>query len=85
MGESITVSISGEKREFVAEQMATGNYSNEADVVDKALALLQAREKIGTLRALIAEGDTDIAEGRVYHYETTEDFLKDITSEEFAD
>jgi hypothetical protein len=34
---------------------------------------------------LIAEGDADIAAGSIYEYETSDDFLSDITSKEFAD
>jgi antitoxin ParD1/3/4 len=81
----ITVSISGEEREFVAEQLAAGNYSDEADIVHAALSLLKVQQKLGTLRTLIAEGDADIAAGSIYEYETSDDFLSDITSKEFAD
>lgn len=83
--DTITVSISEEEREFVAEQLATGNYSDEADVVRAALSLLKVQQKVGTLRALIAEGDADVAAGRIHEYKTSDDFLRDITSKEFAD
>jgi putative addiction module CopG family antidote len=56
---TISISISGDKREFVAEELAIGGYANEAEVVNAGLALLEKRRKIETLKALIAEGDAD--------------------------
>ena len=82
---TISISVSEERRQFIAAEMATGHYADEADVVDVALGLLETRKKIGVLRTLIAEGDADIAAGLVHEYGTTEDLLKDIKSGEFDD
>jgi antitoxin ParD1/3/4 len=60
---AISVVISGEKREFIAEELVAGGYTDEADVVNAALSLLEKRRKIETLRALIAEGDADFERG----------------------
>lgn len=82
---TISVSISDERRKFIATELATGYYADEAGVVDAALGLLETRKKMHALRALIAEGDTDIAAGRVHEYETTEDLVKDVMSGKFDD
>ena len=74
----LSVAVSDYCREFIEEELATGTYADEAEVVDAALELLENRKKLGMLRVLIAEGDADIAAGRVYEYETTSDFLADI-------
>ncbi|MDB5526864.1 MAG: type toxin-antitoxin system ParD family antitoxin [Rhizobium sp.] len=59
----ISVPLSDEKREFIAERIASGDYADEAEVLDAALALLEKRQKIEILRALIAEGDDDFERG----------------------
>lgn len=59
----ISVPLSDEKREFIAERIAWGDYTDEAEVLDAALALLEKRQKIEILRALIAEGDDDFERG----------------------
>ena len=81
----ISIAVSDERREFIATELAKGNYSDEAGVVDAALELLETRRKVGVLRALIAEGDADIAAGRVYEHDTIEDFLRDIRDGEEDD
>jgi putative addiction module CopG family antidote len=82
---TISVSISDERRQFIAAELATGHYADEADVVDAALGLLETRRKICTLRTLIAEGDADIAAGRVHAYGTAEDLLQDNMSDNLDD
>ena len=74
----LSVAVSDGRREFIQEEVASGTYADEAEVVEAALELLENRKKLGILRALIAEGDADIAAGRVYRYESAAEFLADI-------
>jgi antitoxin ParD1/3/4 len=82
---AVTFSIPEEQHAFVQGQIAAGNFADETEVVAAGLAVLMREAKVRELRTLIAEGDADIAAGRVYEYETTEDFFKDIAREELAD
>jgi putative addiction module CopG family antidote len=77
----LSVAVSDQRREFIEEELAAGTYADEAEIVDAALELLESSKKLGVLRALIAEGDTDIAAGRVHRYDSAEDFLADIRRE----
>lgn len=62
----LSVSVSDERREFIAGELAAGTYADEAELVNAALELLENRKKIDLLRALIAEGDADFQAGRVH-------------------
>jgi antitoxin ParD1/3/4 len=73
-----SIAVSDHRSDFIDEELATGKYADAAEVVDAALNLLETRKKLGVLRALIAEGDADVAAGRVHEYATTEEFLADI-------
>lgn len=77
----LSVAVSDHRREFIEEELAAGTYANEAEVIDAALELLESSKKLAALRTLIAEGDADIAAGRVHRYASTEDFLADIRRE----
>jgi antitoxin ParD1/3/4 len=71
---------------IVDQQLATGHYRSADEVVRAGLQLLQASEPEGEaeleeLRRLIAEGDADIAAGRVYTYASAEEFMADIIAE----
>lgn len=52
-----SVAISDHHREFIDEELATGKYADEAEIVDAALALLEKSRRIGVLRASAYEGD----------------------------
>ncbi|MGV3551726.1 ribbon-helix-helix domain-containing protein [Rhizobium sp.] len=78
----LAVAISDSRREFIEEELASGDYASEAEIVDAALELLENRKKLAALRSLIAEGDADIAAGRVHRYDSTEAFLADIRRED---
>lgn len=69
----LSVAISDGRRGFIDEEVASGTYADEAEVVDAALELLENRKKLGILRALIAEGDADIAAGRVHAFGSAAD------------
>ncbi|WFR96347.1 type II toxin-antitoxin system ParD family antitoxin [Rhizobium tumorigenes] len=74
-----TIRLDSREQAFVDEQVETGAYQDADAVLREALALLRKRdEKVARLRGLIQEGIDDIENGRVYEYETAEEFLKDI-------
>jgi putative addiction module CopG family antidote len=66
---AVTVSIPDEREEFIAEQIAAGNYSDEKEMLLAGLAALERETKLRELRTLIAEGDADIAEGNVMSFD----------------
>ena len=70
---------------IVDQQLASGNFRSADEVVRAGLQLLQESEgdleDIEELRRLIAEGDADIAAGRVHRYASAEEFLADIIAE----
>lgn len=64
---------------FIESQIASGRFNNASEVVRAALRLLETEEaKLAKLRALIAEGDADIAAGRYFTYESADDLVRDI-------
>lgn len=63
MAKSVALGAHFEK--FVADQVARGRYNNESEVMRAGLRLLEEHElRLKELRALIDDGDRDIAEGR---------------------
>ena len=72
--------VIGERYEaFIDKQVASGRFNNASEVVRAALRLLEDEEaKLEELRALIAEGDADIAAGRVVEVDDIEAFTRDI-------
>jgi antitoxin ParD1/3/4 len=72
--------VIGERYEaFIDKQVASGRFNNASEVVRAALRLLEDEEaKLEELRALIAEGDADIAAGRVIEVDDIEAFTRDI-------
>lgn len=65
----LSVAVSDHRREFIEEELAAGTYADEAEIVDAALELLENKKKLAGLRTAIADGDADIAAGRVHRYE----------------
>jgi antitoxin ParD1/3/4 len=76
--------VIGERYEaFIDKQVASGRFNNASEVIRAALRLLEDEEaKLEELRALIAEGDADIAAGRVTHIESPEHLLELIRGRE---
>jgi len=67
---------------IVERQLAKGNYASPDEVVRAGLELLEEHEaELEELRRLIAEGDADIAAGRVHRYASAEEFMADIMAE----
>jgi putative addiction module CopG family antidote len=75
---TITVSISNEEDEFIAGQISAGNFSDENAIIKAGLAALERETKLRELRGLIAEGDADIAAGRVHAFDTSEDMMRAV-------
>jgi antitoxin ParD1/3/4 len=74
----------GPEADAIVEQLlAKGGYRSAEEVVRAGLQLLQVSEpeseaELEELRRLIAEGDADIAAGRVYSYASAEELTADI-------
>lgn len=64
---------------FIEAQIASGRFNNVSEVVRAGLRLLEDREsELAEIRALIAEGDADLAAGRYTTYESADELTKDI-------
>jgi putative addiction module CopG family antidote len=61
----MTISLSKEQEQLIKQQLATGQFSSEGEVLNEALSLLQRRgEALHKLRAEVQEGLDDLAAGR---------------------
>jgi Arc/MetJ-type ribon-helix-helix transcriptional regulator len=58
-----SVAVSDRRRKFIYEELASGKYADEAEVVDAALALLERSRRIGVRSALVSEDDEDFERG----------------------
>jgi antitoxin ParD1/3/4 len=68
-----------EADEIIARQVAKGHFATPDDVVRAGVRMIEENEaELGYLRALIDEGDSDIAAGRVDLYADAEELTKDI-------
>lgn len=68
-------------REFITEMVSTGRFGNRTEVVRAGLRMLEDYEqskKLQRLRAMIAEGDLDVKQGKVEQYDEPVDLMKDI-------
>ena len=64
----MTVTLTAEQEQFVAEQIQSGHYQSASDVVAQSLGILRAQEKFirtnaGELRGKIASGLEQIRRG----------------------
>lgn len=74
-----TYSIGPHFETFVTRQVENGRFDNASEVVRAGLRLLEDYEnKMAELRALIDEGDADIAAGRVHVYKSAKALADDI-------
>lgn len=78
----LLVSVSDQRREFIEDELASGAYSSETEIIDAALELLQKKRKLDALRASIAEGDADIAAGRIRVSENADELRHDLAKAE---
>ena len=64
---------------FIADEIEAGRFNNASEVVRAGLRMLEDYEtRLQEVRALVAEGDADIAAGRVHEYANAEDLTRDI-------
>ena len=74
----MNIQLKPEQEKFIREKIASGEYSNAEDVISQAFKLLEARErKIKELRAKIAIGTEQIANGQVTDGEIVFDSLQE--------
>lgn len=65
--------------QFIATQVQTGRFNNASEVVRAGLRMLEDYEtRMKELRALVDEGDTAIAAGKVNTYADPEDLTAKI-------
>jgi antitoxin ParD1/3/4 len=78
----MTISLSKEQEQVIKQQLATGQFSSEDEVLSEALSLLQRRgEAVQKLRAEIQLGLDDLAAGRyttITNAEEAKAFADDI-------
>jgi len=75
---TISVSIPIEQEEFIAEQIATGNYFDENAIVRAGLEAVERETELRELRRLMAEGDADIAAGRAHVFDKPGDMTRAV-------
>ena len=75
---TIWIAISGEEREFIAKQIASGNYSDEKEVFHAGLALLEREMKIRELREMIAVADEQFERGEFKSFSDKDDLTQYI-------
>ena len=74
----MTIQLKPEQEKFIQEKIASGEYRNADDVISQAFKLLEAREtKIKELKAKIAAGTKQIANGQVTDGEIVFDRLQE--------
>ena len=74
----VTLSI----EERIQRQIESGRYADASEVLAQALALMERRENLLLMKALIAEAEESIARGEVY--EMTDEFWDEVWDEAMA-
>jgi antitoxin ParD1/3/4 len=69
----MVLTLSPELEDLVREKVAAGGYRDEADVVARALMLLDERDRRAALNAALDEGEADFREGRFTETSTEEE------------
>jgi len=70
----VNVSLTPQLEQYIRDKVRSGLYQTGSEVVREALRLLQAHEeaKLANLRAMIDEGERQIAEGRFTTHEPSD-------------
>jgi len=68
--DAVSISLSEEERLFIDNQIASGKYADDAEMLHAGLAALEREQRLRTLRELIAEGDADFARGDFVSFES---------------
>ena len=61
----MSVTLAPELEATIQEQIESGRYPGAIEVVREALRLLEERDRLDHLRALIAEAEAEVARGEV--------------------
>ena len=70
----MTIALTPEQRQLIEQQLATGSFTSQGEVIDEALNLLQRRSKLlKQLNADIQEGLDDLKAGRATRISTPEE------------
>lgn len=75
----MTVTLTPEMEAMIRERVASGRYADDAAVIDEALRLLEERDKLEHLRALVDAADAEMARGE--GIEWTPDFFAQLKRE----
>lgn len=78
-GEHMNVSLRPQYEEMVRRKVESGHYRDECEVLEEALQLLDERDRLAELRALIAHADEQINRGEVMEW--TPDTMAEIIRE----
>lgn len=76
---TVTVTVTSEMKALIRERVRSGRYADETAVLDAALRLLEERDKLEYLRALIDEADAEVARGELVEW--TPDFMEQVWQE----
>ena len=68
----ISVTVTNEEQAFIDEQLASGRYADEAEVLRAGLVRLEHDEKVTTLRAVIAEADAQFDRGEYVTFDSAD-------------
>jgi antitoxin ParD1/3/4 len=68
----ISVAVTNEEQTFIDEQLASGRYADEAEVLRAGLVRLEHEEKVTALKAMIAEADAQFDRGDYVTFESAE-------------
>ena len=66
---------------MIRERVERGQYPDEAAVIDEALRLLDERDRLDHLRALVDAADAEVARGEAIEWVGTPDFLERLKRE----
>jgi len=78
-GGSMSITLTPELEELICRKVQSGLYSDTNEVVEAALRLLDERDRMTRLRALIAVADAEIARGETVEW--TPDFMQLLMQE----
>jgi putative addiction module CopG family antidote len=59
------VTLTQQTEALVRERVASGRYADPETVIEQAVRLLQARDRLDELRMLVAEADAEVERGEV--------------------
>jgi hypothetical protein len=77
----LSVAISDHRREFIDEELAAGNFADEAEVVDAALELLKKSREVGVLQGVSTGGAGDSHDGGSVGFRESRDVLSYVVED----